>query len=239
MRAVGILASGYNVPVAGGNIGYRSFNGTSSDTVKVNLGNLASTGHSPGTWMFAGRTTAFTADTVIAATVENSYDPLDFFLAASGNDKYGYYDGAVNNVVGPTVTVTVGVDVIVTARLQPSSALKWSIATHNGTSWSTFTHTATGAANPNRSFPASGLITFSTSANPYTGRMALFAHCNTSISDTEVGTLTTAMSSWQALASLTNLWRFDQTPVVDLKGTATQNTLTGTTVTAGGFPLPS
>jgi hypothetical protein len=52
-----------------------------------------------------------------------------------------------------------------------------------------------------------------------------------------VATLTTDLAAWSALSTITNLWRFDQTPITDTKGTATQNTLTGTSVTAAGFPL--
>lgn len=212
-------------------IGYRTFNG-SSDALTVNIGNLASANSVPETWVFAGRLLSVaTADGEIVHS--NGYDPLDFYMSHSGG-KYQFYDGASDANDGPTTSATL--DVIVAFRRGTSTAARWSISTHNGTVWSSFTHTNSATTFSNRSYPSSGVLEFAQNA-ALNARYALVARYNAALSDADVETLSSHQDAWSALASCTNLWRFDGTTVQDVVGTATQNTLTGTSVTSGAFPL--
>jgi hypothetical protein len=219
------------------NIGFRTFNG-GSDLLDVVLGNLASATSVPETWMFAGRVLSTASDGEIVHAP--GYDPVDLYMATAGSAKFQFYDG-LNDSGGTGSPSTPGTttDLVLVLRTPSGSALKWSIATNTTgltSGWSTFTHTTGSVTRTSRTYPASGVIEFFNTA-AMNARCALIARCNSSLSDAEVGTLTTDMAAWQALTSITNLWQFDQTPVADIKGTASQNTLTGTSVTANGFPL--
>lgn len=214
------------------NIGYRTFNG-SSDVFLADLGNLTSAASLPETWMWAGRLLFTAADSVIVASP--GFAPVDFY-AIGATTRYAFYDGSGNATDGPLTTG--GLDLILVMRRASSTAVRWSIATHNGSVWSSFTHTNSATTFASGSYAGSGTLNFfGTSGAFMNARAALVGRCSTSLSDGDVDTLTTDMAAWQAIASMTNLWRFDQTPIVDLEGTATSNSLTGTSVTANGFPL--
>jgi hypothetical protein len=218
------------------NIGYRTFNGT-TDLLDVNIGNLASANSVPETLMFAMRTlTAPPGGGATEVMHAPGYDPLDVYSAdvPGMGFRYQIYNGAVDATDGPTGQITQ--DIILVIRRGTSTAVRWSIATHNGSVWSSFTHTNDSITFSNRTYPGSGVLEFF-NTNAMNARGALAGRCSTSIADGDVATLTTDLAAWSAIPTITNLWRFDQTPVVDLKGTATQNTLTGTSVTANGFPL--
>jgi hypothetical protein len=219
------------------NIGYRTFNGT-TDLLDVNLGNLASANSVPETWVLALQILTGPAPPNTGAgelVWAPGYDPLDFYIAnyAGSTWRYQMYNGALDAVNGPDGQTTS--EVIIGFRRATSTAVRWSIATYSGT-WGTFTHTNDSSTDANRTYPATGVLEFMNTF-PVNGRLALAARCSTSVADADIATLTTDLAAWSALPTITNLWRFDQTPVVDLKGTATQNTLTGTAVTANGFPL--
>lgn len=215
------------------NIGYRTLNGT-TDLVQVALGNLASQNSVPETWIWAGRLLNASVDAEIVSSP--AFTPTDFYIIG-GSGKYAFYDdnGAQNATDGPTTSTTV--DAIVVLRRGSGTAARWSIATHNGSVWSSFTHTNSAVTFTNSTYSASGDLEVGGNAAKLNCRYALLARCSTALSDGDVATLTTSLASWQAIGSMTNLLRLDRTPLVDLEGTWSQTTLTGTSVTAGGFPL--
>lgn len=215
------------------NLGYRLFNGT-TDLVDVTLGNLAGVTPTAETWLFAGRLLTLTADAELVHSA--GYDPLDWYISGTsgGGGKYQFHDGVSDSTDGPVTSATV--DAIVAAVNSAAGAFQWSIATNSGAGWSAFTHTTSASTLAHRPYPGSGVLEFC-NTGALNARVALFARCSTALTTTERNTLTTNLTAWQSLASITNLWRFDGASVVDSKGTSTQNTLTGTTVTANGFPL--
>lgn len=221
------------------NLGYRLFNG-STDELKLNLGNLASaaSGDADGeTWMFAGRILGFTTSGEIISSP--GYDPLDFYVAPFDGTTtvFQFYDGATDSGNGITATNTAlaSNDQIVVARRKTGTVARFSYASNPGT-WGTFAHANAGVVLAGGNYPGSGTLDCFNNA-ALNARCALLARCSTFLSDAEVATLTTDTDSWLALSSVTNCWQMDGATVVDLKGTATQNTLTGTTVTATAFSL--
>lgn len=214
------------------NLGTRNFAGSSAHHLEVNFGSLASQGTTPGTWLWAGRVVALSADAEIAST--STFDPLDFYLN-NGFQRFSFYNGAVDDS-GNGPSANVGSDIIVVLRLvSTSTACRWSSATHNGSVWSSFTH-ANGNTFTNRSFAASGDILFSPTGNPFNGRMALFGHSSSgALTDGDIGALTTDLDAWTALPSMTHLWDFYNN--TDLVGNWSLSGVTGTTTTATNFPL--
>lgn len=67
--------------------------------------------------------------------------------------------------------------------------------------------------------------------------VAVLAFWHRELSDTECATLHTSLAAWTAL-SPAHLWRMENTPVTDATGTATQRSITGTTVSGSDSPLP-
>jgi hypothetical protein len=231
-QATGAINATFAVPTL---ISYRLFNGT-TDALSVNLGNLALANSVPETWIVACR---INVPIIEDGEIVHSYNfnPLDLYVWRNAG-LWRLFDGTVDHTNGPAVSA---LDAIVVVRRGTGTNVRWAMATHNGTVWSGFAYgddTTVSASGP---YPAaggvSGLLDIFSNP-PVGGRLAAIARANTALSDAEVATLTGSLDSWQAIASVTNLWRLDQTPVVDVVGTATQNTLTGTTV-PGTFPLNS
>ena len=216
------------------NIGYRTFNGT-TDQVDVNIGNIAS-GSSLDCWIIAGRLLSQSADGEVVST--STYDPIDLYFNFA-DQQLALGDGVdgTGSLQGLAWTAANGF-VILAFRRVASTVLRMSKAIYSG-SWGAFTHSNDTTTFGNRTYPGSGVLRI---ANPPALHvdLALIAR-TTSSSDADINTCTTDLASWVALPNLTNLWRFDAlgggSAVNDIKGTATQNALTGTTLTAAGFPL--
>ena len=217
----------------GGNIGIRTFNGV-ADTVTLNMGNIGGAS-SLDCWIWGGRLLNESADGEIISTT--SYDPLDYFYATGNGPHLQLYDGATDSLdlAGkPSLRVSDGF-VICAVRRVAGAPCRWSKAVY-ATTWGAFVHSDQPAVVfGNRTYSAADVLRLCTAA-PLNIDLALMAR-TTSSSDADIATLTTNLDAWKALPNLTNLWRFDGATVVDLKGTATQSAIVGTTTTAGAFPL--
>ena len=236
-RVIPTRATTWNVAVTGGggggNIGVRTFNGV-ADAVTLNIGNIGGAS-SLDCWIFAGRLLNDSADGEIISTT--SYDPLDYFFAIGNGPHLQLYDGVTDStdVAGkPTLRVSDGY-VICAVRRVASAPCRWSKAVY-ATTWGAFVHgDQTGVVFGNRTYSAADALRICTAA-PLNMDLALLAR-TTASSDADLATLTAGLDAWKALPNLTNLWRFDGTTVVDLKGSASQSGIVGTTTTAGVFPL--
>jgi hypothetical protein len=70
----------------------------------------------------------------------------------------------------------------------------------------------------------------------FAGDIAVLAYWHRALSDAEIETLPASLAAWSAL-SPNHLWRMENTPVNDTVGTATQRSITGTTVSGSDSPL--
>jgi hypothetical protein len=133
------------------------------------------------------------------------YNPLDFYIANSGFNtaKYQFYDGANDATDGPGLTVGSEQNSIVVLRRGGGVAAEWSRATHNGTSWSTFTHTTSATTLAGGTYPTADLTFFN--SLPLANSAALIGRCSSRISNTDIATLTTDLAAWLAVPTITNL----------------------------------
>lgn len=208
-------------------IGYRTFNG-STDALQTDIGTQAGQTSVPETWAVMARLLNSTADGEIVHTA--GYDPIDFYFSNGSGDIFRFYDGGSNDSQGPGWATTDGWVIIVFRGNITGPAGGWSKAVHNGTSWSSFTHDSAGAVS-GRPWPSSGSLSWCTGP-ALNADLACAAFWDTVLTDTQVNSLTTDLQAWENLAPIF-LWRFDQTPVVDLVGNSSQVSLTGTTVSSG------
>jgi beta-glucanase (GH16 family) len=214
-------------------MGYRTINAPAGDRLYLNSGNIGSDPSVPETWVFAGRLLSTSADAEIISNA--TWDPLDFFYIGTSK-RFGFFDGVVNVVDGPAMASTT-TDFIVVFRRPPGAVARWSLATNTGTGWSATAHTnSTATVMAPRPYPASGLLEVGGSDAPLYARFAAMARADVALSDAQVESLTTGLNAWAAITAFTNLWEFGPT-VVDHRGTASLSSVTGTTVSATGFPL--
>jgi beta-glucanase (GH16 family) len=227
VAAVGVAPGG----AAPATMGYRTINAPAGDRLYLNSGNIGSDPSLPETWVFAGRLLSLAADAEIISNA--TWDPLDFFLIAGGTPRYGFHDESATATDGPAASTS---DAIVVFRRSAGGVARWSLATNTGTGWSATTHTTSAATFASRSYPASGVLEVGGSDAPAYARFAAMARADAYLSDAQVASLTTGLNAWDAITEFTNFWEFGPT-VVDHRGTASLSSVTGTTVSATGFPL--
>jgi len=232
----GIAASAHVVSGGGSvNIGYRLFNGT-TDRLSTPLAEIGGVALCPSTWLFAGRLMPGTPSGEIVSDAGTA--TVDWFY--DGINGIRFFEGTTNSP-DHSPDVATGVDFIVIQSLPLTGVMRYSLATHNGTVWSAFTHADSTWDPQNPTVSSTGGLDFGGTDFPTIIRIALLGHTNAVLTDAQRNTLvsggTSHLSAWLALPSLTNLLRADQTPVSDPVGGWDQSSITGTAVTAAAFPI--
>lgn len=206
---------------------YRTWDGV-DDLLEMSLAGSAGTSTSPNTYAFLIRLNADSADGEIIHTA--GYDPLDIYYSQTTGKWLRWFNG-VSDGLGPGMATADGWCIFV-LRAAPSTNIRYSKATWNGSAWSSFTHTNDASVqHAARTMNSSGGFLFGNS--PYIAMdMACCARWERSLSDAEVANLTTDFAAWQLLQP-NHLWALGESTPKDYAGLSKQASIVGTTTSAG------